>query len=651
MSDTNKFASSPDTQHTSALKANTVLMTRYKVMGVLGGGGMGTVYQARDLNFPDVQKYVAIKEMQSLTNDPALRAQSLKTFRREANIMATLSHPAIAKIFDFFDQDDRAYLIMEFINGSDLELLLNKTKELPIDKIIEWSIDLCDVLHYLHTYDPEPIIFRDMKPSNVMIDSLGKVRLIDFGIAKTFVQGVKQTMIGTEGYSAPEQYKGDANPVSDIYSLGATLHHVLTRRDPRMDAPFSFEDRPIAKFNAKAPQGLIDIIDKALQFNAEDRWQSCAEMQEALESLRTPQVAISGAAHAPAMNPSAPATAPDGETSTSLFEDFDAASGNVIEPKWKFETEDEIRSAPVAFNNRVFVGSYDTNIWCLDVDTGEVVWKYATYAGIAAAPVLSDNGKMLYVGSEDNVFYALDTRTGQKMWDFETKDRIRSTAFLAHNHIFFGSDDHLVYALNVGSGRKAWTYDTGGPVKSRPYVTNERVIVTSETGEIVGLELSGERKWSLRTKRPILASPIVDDEGICYVGSGDGYLYSLDATNGYSSWRFRSGSAIISSPVLAEDLVIFGSTDGYLYAINTHNGKDKWSFKTSMPIVAPATVHANNAYFGSTDGYFYCVDIPSGKERWKFQTGGPITSAVHIINRTILVGSMDKYLYALPLVG
>ena len=134
----------------NSLQANTVLLARYKILGVLGGGGQGSVYQARDLNFPDVRKLVAVKEMLNPATDANLRASTLKTFQREANILATLSHPAIPKIFDFFDQNDRAYLVMEYINGSDLEMLLSKTKELPMEKIIEWAIDLCDVLEYLH---------------------------------------------------------------------------------------------------------------------------------------------------------------------------------------------------------------------------------------------------------------------------------------------------------------------------------------------------------------------------------------------------------------------------------------------------------------------------------------------------------------------
>ena len=112
-----------------------------------------------------------------------------------------------------------------------------------------WAIELCDVLDYLHKHKPDPIIFRDMKPSNVMINNNGDIMLVDFGIAKTFQSGIKGTMIGTEGYSPPEQYRGEATPAADIYALGATIHHALTRRDPRLEPPFSFAERPLRRIN------------------------------------------------------------------------------------------------------------------------------------------------------------------------------------------------------------------------------------------------------------------------------------------------------------------------------------------------------------------------------------------------------------------
>ncbi len=630
-----------DGNQDTTLKANFVLQNRYKIMGVLGGGGMGTVYQARDLNFTDVRRLVAIKEMHTIATDAALRASMLKTFRREANILAALSHPAIVKIYDYFDLNDRAYLIMEYVNGSDLELLLSKTRELPNDKILEWAIDLCDVLDYLHNQKPDPIVFRDMKPSNVMIDSLGKIRLIDFGIAKTFVSGVKHTMIGTEGYSAPEQYKGDVSPQSDIYSFGATLHHVLTRKDPRLEPPFSFHERPILDYNADINPSLVMIVEKALNFKSDDRYKTCVEMKEAIQALRYHPVNV--------------LSAPDhAQVSENGGTDFfnDSIDTGAIQPRWVFKSEDEIRCSPAAIKDLAFIGSYDNNVWALNRDTGELVWKYATMSGIASSPVIDEANRLVVFGSEDNSFYALDYRSGRMNWSFQTKDRVRGMARVEHGHVFFGSDDGKVYALGAANGRQLWAYDTTAPVRGRPFVTNELVIVGSESGEVTALSLAGARKWSYRTRRGVISSPYVDtQEGICYVGSTDGFMYAVDVSNGFSSWRFRTTGPIISSPIEHKGLLYFGSADGNLYAINAQSSREKWRFATDKPIVSSPIIHKELLYFGGTDDYLYCLDATNGKERWKFKTNGPITAAACIADDVILVGSMDHTLYALPLVN
>lgn len=640
---------------TNSLKANSVLQNRYKIMGVIGSGGMGTVYQARDLNFADVKRYVAIKELHTLTSDPALRASMLKTFRREANILAEMSHPAIVKIFDVFDMSDRAYIVMEFINGNDLELLLQKTRELPVEKVLDWAIELCDALDYLHNHQPDPIVFRDMKPSNVMIDSLGKVRLIDFGIAKTFVAAanVKHTSIGTEGYSAPEQYKGNISPQSDLYSLGATLHHILTRKDPRLEAPFSFQERPISQYNPNVQPGFIQIIDRTLASDPKDRFQSCAEMKQALIAVRSRSALVvgGGSGSAPsAAGAAVPSTVPGEAGSTEMFQD--GVQAGAMQPKWKFKVEDEIRSSPTAVGEFAFVGAYDNNMWAINIQTGELVWKFPTKGGIASSPVIDTTNRFILFGSEDNTFYALDYRTGRLSWSLQTKDRIRSTARVEHGHVFFGSDDGLVYAVGAANGRVLWTYDASAPVRCRPFVTNELVIFGSESGEIVALSLSGNPKWRQRAKRGVISSPTVNlQEGMCYIGASDNFLYAIDANNGFTSWRMRTNGPIVSSPFEYQGTVYFTSADNALYAVNAQSGRERWRFTTSNPIVGSPVVHNDLLYFGGTDGYFYCINVSDGKERWKYKSGAPITSTPYIAGDIILVGSMDHHLYAFPLVG
>jgi serine/threonine protein kinase len=259
-----------------SLQIGSVLQNRYRITAVLGVGGMGSVYLARDQRFTNVIRNVAVKEMLNMQQDPGMREMTLKNFIREADVLASLTHPSIPQIYDVFVSKDRAYLVMEFIDGKDLEAYVSQTADfIPHDTVCKWAVDLCDVLQYLHTRDPM-IVFRDMKPSNVMIDKAGRIRLIDFGIAKPFqpANQVKGTLIGTDGYAPPEQYRGVASPSGDLYALGATLHHILTKRDPRLEQPFTFNQRPIRSINPRVPVDLEAVVMRALSDDAAARYPS-----------------------------------------------------------------------------------------------------------------------------------------------------------------------------------------------------------------------------------------------------------------------------------------------------------------------------------------------------------------------------------------
>ena len=320
----------PDSNYKPGRHCRIVIL----IQGVLGIGGMGAVYRARDLHFPNVIKLVAVKEMINQARDPLVRKTIIRNFEREANLLATLDHRAIPRIYDYFTLSQRSYLVLEHISGKDLEALISDTDDfVSEDRVLAWALELCDVLTYLHAHKPEPIIFRDMKPSNVMITPQDHVVLVDFGIARTFQTGQKGTMIGTEGYSPPEQYRGEATPLADIYALGATFHHTLTQRDPRLEPPFSFSERPIRAINPAVSVDMENVIEKALQYNPEDRFQTAAEMKEALLSI----------AHKTGLLPniSAPVV-------------IQANSPNASRPVWSFECEDELRGSATYHEESVF---------------------------------------------------------------------------------------------------------------------------------------------------------------------------------------------------------------------------------------------------------------------------------------------------------
>lgn len=603
------------------LTSGATLVNRYSIQDVIGVGGMGSVYRARDLHFPNVVKLVAVKEMINMAPDPLVRQTIVQNFEREANLLATLNHPAIPRIYDYFSHDDRSYLVLEFIHGKDLEAVINEANGfLPEDQVISWAIQLCDVLAYLHSQKPDAIIFRDMKPANVMINHNGDVMLVDFGIAKIFQTGQKGTMIGTEGYSPPEQYRGEATPLADIYSLGATLHHAITRRDPRLEPPFSFAERPIRKINQNVSVELEAVINTALQYNPHDRFPNAEAMKEALMNVARKTGTLS-----------------------KITSALPIASGG-IKPLWDFKCEDEIRGTPAVHQGVVYVGCYDNNLYAISAADGKFQWKYPTDGGIVSRPIVHDGN--IYFCSEDQRLHVVSARTGKVVWTYYTEGKIYSSPRIADGHIFFGSEDQDLHAVNATSGRVAWKFSTDAPIYSSPLIYNEMIYFGTESGSFYALDFRGALKWRFSAKRGITSSPTIKGQAV-YFASLDGTLYALDAKSGWAIWKFRLGKGSISSPALADDYIFVGASDGFIYCIDTRTAKEVWRFKTDNQVSSSPAIFKDSLYCGSVDNNMYCLEYRTGRLRWKFETKGPITGSPVVFDDIVYFGSTDHHVYAL----
>ena len=260
------------------LEIGSVVDGKYKILNKIGQGGMSIVYLAMNER---ANKSWAIKEVRK---DGSADFEVIKQSQIvETNLLKKLNHPNLPSIIDVIDQKDSFLIVMDYIEGNPLSDALKERKSLPCEDVIEWAKQLCDVLEYLHTRKPA-IIYRDMKPSNIMLKPDGSVMLIDFGIAREFKEhNVEDTScLGTRGYAAPEQFggQGQTDARTDIYCLGATIYHLLTGHNPS-DPPY--EMYPIRHWNPSFSSGLEKIILKCTQKNPDDRYQSCAELLYALE--------------------------------------------------------------------------------------------------------------------------------------------------------------------------------------------------------------------------------------------------------------------------------------------------------------------------------------------------------------------------------
>lgn len=261
-----------------------VIDGKYEILREIGKGGMSVVYLAMDTH---LNKQWAVKEIRKKSNrkNDEIVVNSLLA---EANLMKRLDHPALPRIVDIIESNATIYVVMDYIEGESLDKILKAYGTQSEETVITWAKQLCDALSYLHGQKP-PIIYRDMKPANVMLKPEGNVKIIDFGIAREYkeLSLADTTVLGTKGYAPPEQYSGQTDARSDIFALGMTMHHLLTGVEPGNGEAYA----PVRMWNPELSEGIELIIDRCAQPAAENRYQSCDDL---LYDLEHPELITEG---------------------------------------------------------------------------------------------------------------------------------------------------------------------------------------------------------------------------------------------------------------------------------------------------------------------------------------------------------------------
>lgn len=616
------------------LALGTILQGRYRIEGILGKGGMGNVYLVRDEHFASSQlpPLRAMKEMIPRFSEAQTR---MVNFAREAMVLESLRHPQIPRVYDSFNQANRAYLVLEYIEGSDLDQQVARHQGmLPPETVLDWTYQLVDIVCYLHSQKP-PVIFRDLKPSNVILTPDGRIVLIDFGIAKTFAPDTPGTNIGTSGYAAPEQYRGNATVLSDIYSIGAMMHFLLTKEDPRHWQPFSFQQRPIRKYNPSVSEKLDALVTRCLQYEAKDRYPSIFVLRDEIAQLLGKDVGNIQLGH---MITGAPVV---GAVPT------EAAPARVRTPRlhWRFPTEEQVRSTPVVHNGTLYVGSYDYNLHAIDVATGTARWKFSTDAGICSSPAIWQN--LVIFGSEDFNVYGVDATTGKEVWRFRTWNHVRSSPHIVGDRVFIGSDDGHMHAMDARTGGYLWRFRTYREVRATATSGNGMVFFGSGDEYFYGVDMmEGERRWRFKTQGSIISSAAFADNHV-YFGSMDFAIYGLEAKSGWQAWREPTEQFVLSSPTIVGDRLYVGSTDRYLYCLDRRTGMRLWRFKAGQQINGTPAYYKGVIFFGCIDNYLYAVDAQNGQELWRYKVGDMICGSPYIHDGIIYFGANDGNVYAL----
>ena len=259
---------------------------RYIIEQVLGQGGMGAALLAKDTRIYD--KLVVIKELMTESADPAQRQDDIRNFEQEVKTLVDLDHPLVTKVTDHFQEGSHYFMVQDYVAGENLEERMERINQpLPEREVLTYASQLLDILDYLELHKP-PIIHRDIKPANIIIGAKDKrAHLVDFGIARAdearHARRKQTTALGTPGYAPPEQYQGNADARSDLYALAATLHHLLTNRDPRNEPPFAYP--PVCSLNPRLSPDIEQVLNHALTLDPNKRYRTAAAMKQDIDAI------------------------------------------------------------------------------------------------------------------------------------------------------------------------------------------------------------------------------------------------------------------------------------------------------------------------------------------------------------------------------
>ncbi len=310
---------------------------------------------------------------------------------------------------------------------------------------------------------------------------------------------------------------------------------------------------------------------------------------------------------------------------------------------WTFGTGAEIRGSPTVVDNKVYIGSTDKKVYCLNLMTGEKLWEYETEGEVNSTPAVAD-GKV-FVGSNDDKLYCLDAQTGTYLWNYTTgMAPVVSSPTVVNGRVYFGSQDHSFYCVNETTGSFIWSYYAIWDILSSPAVVGGIVYFGAGIDIWCVDATVGTHIWNSYTGGDISSSPSVAD-GKVFVGSDDGSLYCYDALNGGLQWSHQTGAAIKSSPAVTNGRVYVGSDDHAMYCLDESTGNQIWEFQGGDSFYSSPAIASGNLYADNFDGSFYCLDADTGAMVWSYQTGYKNWASPALVNGMMVIASGDHKVY------
>ncbi len=654
------------------------------------------------------QKRFAIKTIKEESlND----RQMVNRFAAEARTWMNIPyHNNVVHAILCRDLNSQPFLILEYIEGTDLQALLDNERPLSVPQVLDYAVQFSGGMAHVHNSSPPGssfgIVHRDIKPGNVMITRGGVVKITDFGLAKAYGTSTRLTPsatgMGTYTYMPPEQFvdAGSADKTSDIYSFGVVLYQMLTGVVPFGGKSLGalmhsiINDRPVRprKRNPDIPKPLERVILKCMAKKRDERFQGFEEIEAELvaiqaalpEGLARLACAACGfqtkqkyptchvcSGHMRPLSGEEPkpdesdlfatvAIGADGEM--AVAEGGTGPSASTAPPAGDAESLyregvalREAGSLRHALGKLRAAHEADPASTTIRAQLDEVALAYAHSKRKKAADTKTYNWPMFRCSvvrtgyTPEHVLPPLGQRwqTNLGQWIFGAPAISDSTVFVGARQEEAGRYGRLC-ALDR-KGNITWEVVVSYEVNSSPAVLEGSRLFIGLERRLACLDTgTGRTIWELPTHDIVQSSPAIW-RGMVYVGSQDGHLYAADAQTGRRRWAFPTEMGILSSPAVWKDRVFIGSRDHRVYALRAADGALLWDFMTGDEIVSTPAYAKDSIVVGSLDHRVYCIDAASGKKRWEFHTAGPVDSSPAVAGKTVFIGSRDRNIYALDL--